>query len=214
MWYWSQAFPGHDTSEDCGCCYGRWKWLVLMVLVFCGLLLFFYEGRRDPFQSRMLYRNMFSFLMLSINYSYMCDTNILICWMPCTGRGSCGGKDQNNDKKPLHLVKGAFGQVCNLLSYNICFRCSWIVYIFKSNRWWKLPEWLISQINFGSNMVRHVFQNWFTYGVTHFIVPHCLMCSFGACSIRVCTFELLDWIDCLCIPFDIGIWEATCDIWN
>lgn len=30
----------------------------------------------------------------------------------------------NNDKKPLHLVKGAFGQVCNLHSYNICFRCS------------------------------------------------------------------------------------------
>jgi hypothetical protein len=120
----------------------------------------------------------------------------------------------NNDKKPLHLVKGAFGQVCNLLSYNICFRCSWIVYIFKSNRWCKLPEWLISQINFGSNMVRHEFQILFTYGVTHFIVPHCFMCSFGACSSRVCTFELLDWIDCLWIPFDIGIWEATCDIWN
>ncbi|PWZ38987.1 Ribosome biogenesis protein NSA2 [Zea mays] len=30
------------------------------------------------------------------------------------GRGSCGGKDQNNDEKPLHLVKGAFGQVALL----------------------------------------------------------------------------------------------------
>jgi len=25
-----------------------------------------------------------------------------------------------NDKKPLHLIKGAFGQVCNVLCYNIC----------------------------------------------------------------------------------------------
>jgi hypothetical protein len=43
------------------------------------IVIVFYEGRRDPFQSRMLYHNMFSFLMLSINYSYMCDTSILIC---------------------------------------------------------------------------------------------------------------------------------------
>lgn len=30
--------------------------------------------------------------------------------------------NMNNDKKPLHLIKGAFEQVCNLLCYNICIR--------------------------------------------------------------------------------------------
>lgn len=30
----------------------------------------------------------------------------------------------NNDKKPLSLIKGAFGLVCNLLCYNICIRYS------------------------------------------------------------------------------------------
>lgn len=40
------------------------------------------------------------------------------------------------DKTPLHLAKGAFRQVCNLVCYNICTRFPWIhrYYIFLSSR--------------------------------------------------------------------------------